>query len=248
MQPVKECFKNPVKHFFEKSLNFICPCRCICCGMNACSDEIPVCGDCIGTFYRMLNTPCPSCGRMIGNCDCDGELAFLFWYLPGEAHRIIGAVKNDADKRMIRFIAELLTLRIKHMHKRPFEAVTYVPRRKKGIRTTGYDQAKLIAEEVAQVLQINCIPMLKRHGSEEQKLLSAAERRASMKNRYSVIGENILAESGEPYGRVLLIDDVCTTGATLDACAALLRNEEIKQVIPAVIAKTPKKEGWMTIG
>lgn len=227
----------------------ICPCRCICCGMNACSDEIPVCGDCICTLYRMLNTACPSCGRMIGSCDCDGDtLAFLFWYMPGEAHRIIGAIKNDADRRMIRFFAELLALRIKQMHKKPFEAVTYVPRRKKGIRTAGYDQAKLLAEETALVLGVQCVAMLKRHGSEEQKLLSASERRASMKNRYSVIAENTLSESGEPFSRLLLIDDVSTTGATLDACAALLRNEGIKQVIPAVIAKTPKKEGWMTIG
>jgi ComF family protein len=239
---------NPVKQLFEKSLNIICPCRCICCGMNACSDDIPVCGECIGTLYKMLNTPCPSCGRMIGSCDCDGELAFLFWYMPGEAHRIVGYIKNDADKRMIRFFAELLMLRIKQLHKKPFEAVTYVPRRKKGIRTAGYDQAKLLAEGVAEVLGIRCVAMLKRHGSEEQKLLSASERRASMKNRYSVIKENILSESREPFGRVLLIDDVCTTGATLDACSALLRKAGIKQVIPAVITKTPKKEGWMTTG
>jgi predicted amidophosphoribosyltransferase len=64
-----------------------------------------------------------------------------------------------------------------------------------------------------------------------------------MKNRYSVIQENIIS-----FNRVLLIDDISTTGATIDACSALLRKEGIKQVIPAVIAKTPKKEGWMTIG
>jgi ComF family protein len=142
---------------------------------------------------------------------------------------------------MIHFFSELLALRIRQLHKKPFEAVTYVPRRKRGIRTAGYDQAKLLAEEVARVLEIKCITMLRRHGSEEQKLLSASERRASMKNRYSVIGENILSKS-EPYNRVLLIDDVCTTGATLDACAALLRKEGIKQVIPAVITKTPKRK------
>jgi len=244
-----QAVKNAVRHILEKGLNLISPCSCFLCGMNDCRDEIPVCGDCIGTFYRMLNTPCPSCGRAISGCDCSGEtLAFLFWYSPGEAHRIIGAVKNDADRRMIRFFAELLALRIKQLHKKPFEAVTYIPRRKKGIRAAGYDQAKLLAEETAKALRVPCVAMLRRHGSEEQKLLSASERRKTMKNRYSVIRDNVVSESGEPYARVLLIDDVCTTGATLDACSALLRQEGIKQVISAVIAKTPKKEGWMTLG
>lgn len=244
MQSVKEGFFNSVKRFFEKGLNIISPCRCILCGLNACADEIPVCSDCVGAFYKMLNTACPSCGRAITSCDCGGDtLAFLFWYMPGEAHRIIGAVKNNADRRMMRFFAELLALRVKQLHKKPFAAVTYIPRRKKGIRTAGYDQAKLLAEETAKVLGVPCIAMLLRHGSEEQKLLSASERRKTMKNRYSVIRDNIFSESGEPYHRVLLMDDVCTTGATLDACSALLRNEGILQVIPAVIAKTPKKEG-----
>jgi len=197
----------------------------------------------------MVNTICAACGREIGNCDCDGNaLAFIFWYAPGDAHRIIYYIKNDADIRFARFFAELLVLRLKTMHKRDFNVVTYVPRRKRGIRVTGYDQARLIAEEVATILGIKCVAMLKRHGSREQKLLSASERRRTMENRYSVLADNIIGNDNEPIERVLLIDDVCTTGATLNACSALLRRAGIKQVIPAVIAKTQKKEGWMTSG
>jgi ComF family protein len=160
---------------------------------------------------------------------------------------MISYIKNDADRRFVRFLAELLALRIKAQYKKTFEAVTYVPRRKRGIRQAGYDQAKLIAEELSGIFEIKCVAMLERHGSEEQKLLSASERRRSMENRYTVIQENILTE-GNLFNRVLLVDDVCTTGATIDACSSLLRKAGIKQVISAVIAKTPKKEGWMTIG
>jgi hypothetical protein len=46
-----------------KKAEYDLPLQCVCCGLNACSDDIPVCGDCIGTLYRMLNTVCPSCGR-----------------------------------------------------------------------------------------------------------------------------------------------------------------------------------------
>jgi ComF family protein len=228
----------------SKSLDIISPCRCICCGLNACGDGLPVCFDCISGFYKLLNTVCPACGKEIGSCECDGNgLAFIFWYAPGDAHRMISYIKNDADVRFARFFAELLALRLKTMHKRDFDAVTYVPRRKRGIRIAGYDQARLIAEEMAAILGIKCIAMLKRHGSREQKLLSASERRRTMGNRYSVITDNIICGDKEPFERVLLIDDVCTTGATINACSALLHRAGIKQVIPAVIAKTQKKEG-----
>lgn len=225
-------------------MDMISPCRCLCCGLNACKEGMLVCEDCISGFYKMLNTVCPSCGREIGRCDCHGKaLVFLLWYVPGDAHRIISYIKNDADRRYAHFFAELLALRIKTLHKRKFDAVTYVPRRKRGIRAAGYDQARLIAVETADVMGIRCIEMLKRHGSRQQKLLSASERRRDMQNRYSVIYENIKESNNETFGRVLLIDDVCTTGATIEACSAMLRKAGIKQVIPAVIAKTPKKEG-----
>ncbi|OGO88496.1 MAG: hypothetical protein A2Y15_01670 [Clostridiales bacterium GWF2_36_10] len=243
MQPVKQKAFS-FKEFFNQSLDIISPCRCICCGLNACGDGLPVCSDCIGSFYKLVNTNCNACGKEIGICDCNGNsLAFLFWYSTGDSHRMIGYIKNDADLRYARFFAELLALRIKIMHKRGFDAVTYVPRRKRGIRVAGYDQSRLIAEQIAPILGIKCIAMLNRHGSKEQKLLSASERRRTMVNRYSVIPENIIGNGGEPFGRILLIDDVYTTGATIDACSTLLRRAGIKQIIPAVITKTQKKEG-----
>ena len=226
-----------------RSFDIISPCRCICCGFNACEDGLPVCSDCIGGFYRLVNTPCSRCGRDIGLCERDGNpLTFLFWYVPGDAHRMISYIKNDADVRFARFFAELLVMRIKSQHRRGFDAVTYIPRRRRGIRIAGYDQAKLIATEVAHILGIDCITLLMRHGSREQKLLSASERRRTMVNRYSVIKENTLNSENQIYGRILLIDDVCTTGATLDACSSLLRKAGLKQVIPAVIARTPKRK------
>ncbi|PKM62304.1 MAG: hypothetical protein CVU97_06035 [Firmicutes bacterium HGW-Firmicutes-21] len=238
-----------LKSFFSRSLDVISPSRCLCCGLSACGEGLPVCSDCIGEFYRLLNTACTACGREIGGCECDGAaLAFLFWYAPGDAHRMISYIKNAADLRYARFFAELLALRIRVLHKRDFDAVTFVPRRKRGIRIAGYDQARLIAEEIAPLLGVECIAMLKRHGSREQKLLSAAERRQTMEKRYSVIPDSINNKDGNIFKRVLLIDDICTTGATINACSTLLRKAGIKQVIPAVIAKTQKKEGWMTGG
>lgn len=237
-------YLNKLKDMLGKGLDLISPCKCICCGLVACSDDLPVCSDCLGDFYRLLNTACRSCGMDICRCDCHGEkLAFLFWYDTGLSHHIVGQLKNNADLRFARFLSRLLVLRIKSLHKRGFEAVTYIPRRKRGIRIAGYDQAKLIADETAKCLGIPCIPMLIRHGRQEQKLLSAAERKKRMKDRYSVVLYN-----QNNIRRVLLIDDVSTTGATLSACAGLLRRAGIGQVIPAVVAKTPKKEGWITNG
>ena len=72
-------------------------------------------------------------------------------------------------------------------------------------------------------------------GKKEQKLLSQSDRRKAAQFNF---------RSAEPlpevkYKRLLLIDDVSTTGATIQACAKLIRNDYADSVVPLVIAKTP---------
>ena len=90
----------------------------------------------------------------------------------------------------------------------------------RGMRAEGANTASLLTR--------------RRHGK-AQKLLSAKERRANMKNRF-YIGQEITEQ--EKFRRLLIVDDVCTTGATVKACADILRGSVAKSVTAMCLART----------
>lgn len=93
------------------------------------------------------------------------------------------------------------------------------------------------AEKIAKLISLRCGVPFKRvlktkPESREQKTLSAQQRRENAVHSFEIITGGV---SGK---RVLLIDDVCTTGATLSACARLLLDDGAAEVFGAVFAKT----------
>lgn len=97
----------------------------------------------------------------------------------------------------------------------PPDVVTWAPLSRKRLRSRGYDQAKLLAEEVALFFGQTALPLLRkaRH-TRPQSSLSAEQRWRNAKGAYTCMEGVDL--SGK---RVLLVDDIVTTGATLDHCA-----------------------------
>lgn len=210
----------------------ILPQTCVLCSTNACTTPLPVCTDCGERFRRMLKEPCADCGRPPAECICpqNRNLRFLFWYREQDAKRLISSVKYSADRAEIQALGELLAA----LCTGRYDAVTYVPRARKTIYRYGYDQSLLLAEAVAKRLELPMIATLVSRSVVEQKLLSASQREKSMRGRYAAMPAAIAM-----YPRLLLIDDVSTTGATLRACSALLRQAGAKSVSCAALAKTP---------
>jgi predicted amidophosphoribosyltransferase len=93
--------------------------------------------------------------------------------------------------------------------------VTFVPCRVVDRRRRGFDHAEVLALGVARRLGLRCVPALGRVGPAlDQAGLSAAERAHNIRHAFS----------SEPVsGRVLVVDDLVTTGATASACARVLR-------------------------
>lgn len=105
----------------------------------------------------------------------------------------------------------------------------------KELRQYGFDQAALLAKCLSDELNVPVCPALCRSREKPpQKLLSAAQRRRNIRDSFTVKA-GILGDAQN----ALLVDDVVTTGATVDECAALLRKAGVKTVHIACIAKTP---------
>lgn len=116
------------------------------------------------------------------------------------------------------------------------DIITYIPMRRRDILRRGYNQTKLIAKELGKIADKPCRPLLKKiRDTSQQKTLGARERRENMKDAFSV--RNVKLFAGKS---VLIIDDVCTTGSTLNEAAGKIKNSGAKLVGASVFAKTPR--------
>ena len=117
--------------------------------------------------------------------------------------------------------------------------VTWVPLSEKRLRQRGYDQARLLAEELTKELGLDHPrPLLRKiRNTRAQSLLSEEkERRANVKGTYEVIDTSLVRGA-----HILLVDDVVTTGATLTACAAELRKAGAAEVSAITLARASKE-------
>ncbi|NLN55297.1 MAG: ComF family protein [Clostridiales bacterium] len=212
------------------------PDRCIVCG-DVTVLNVPLCKDCLGDFCELFQNKCPVCQRTRHNCVCGGEFAksgrFLFYYHTPVSKKVISVIKHNLDNNLADFIAELIYMSLKESKK--FDCIVYPPRAKQSIKKYGFDQAGEIALSLGAKSGVKVIDAIKRkRKTAEQKLLSATQRRKNVMGMFESDKEKL---SGKK--RVLLIDDVYTTGATVKACEAALRKAGVKVVIPFTVAFTP---------
>ena len=96
--------------------------------------------------------------------------------------------------------------------------VTWVPVSARRRFSRGYDQAQLLAESAAKELGLPCIPTLrKRHTKKQSRLSDFSARKANISGSLSVIDRKTVEGK-----TIILIDDICTTGATMSEAAYVL--------------------------
>ncbi|MCR5576789.1 MAG: ComF family protein [Oscillospiraceae bacterium] len=113
------------------------------------------------------------------------------------------------------------------------DSITWVPLSRRRLRQRGYDQARLIAEELAKRLDLPCECLLvkRRHTRPQSGIGSPTKRRANAAGAYAPVDPQ--RARGK---RVLLVDDIVTTGATLSSCAGVLAEAGCAAVFGAAAA------------
>lgn len=127
---------------------------------------------------------------------------------------------------------------IRHHPDLEFDVVTWAPLSAKRRRQRGFDQAQLLAEAISKELKIPVHPMLKkvRHTVPQSSLSGASTRQENARDAYVSLDLAHFVGS-----RVLLVDDVMTTGATLQECGRILKLEGIGQIWCVTVARAAKK-------
>ncbi len=110
--------------------------------------------------------------------------------------------------------------------------VVPIPTATTRIRQRGYDQARLVARELARLLRQPYADILARQSQAHQVGASRQQRLAQLKNAFRVTKPRQISGT-----RIMLIDDVVTTGATLEAAAVTLRAAGARQIEALVFAQ-----------
>lgn len=202
------------------------PNRCIFCGELLPADADGICKGCRKDLLWIKGETCPYCGAEIDNCMCGKKhgnfydaTASVFYYR-GNVRKCIHRFKFDDDKSASRELGRLMAQTSKRRFEDvQFDYVAYVPMDKKSERKRGYNQSKLLAREVAKRRNIpfgdELILKIYRTGVQHDK--NHIERKGNLlgafdiNSRYDIKGKTIL-----------LVDDVKTSGATLNECGKML--------------------------
>jgi len=183
----------------------------------------------------LLPPSCPVCGRK-GSVLCvacsaalrpapPGVVPALLTY-DGAGRALVTALKYRNQRSALRLVGRALAARAP---RGGVDAVTWAPTAPARRRARGFDQAELLARAVARELRCACLPLLRRPPGPPQTGRSRAERLG---------GPTFEARPPVP-GRILLVDDVATTGATLRAASAALRQAGAADVTLLALAATP---------
>jgi competence protein ComFC len=147
----------------------------------------------------------------------------------GVSKKIVHAFKYHGYKRVVERLAVPLMLQV--LDDGRFEAVVPVPLHRSRLRKRGFNQAELLARGLAERMKAPVSDTLEVvRSTRDQVELSAAQRRANVSGAYRA--------TGPLRGKILLVDDVFTTGATMGACATTLLGAGAEEVHALSLCRT----------
>jgi ComF family protein len=213
-------------------LNMVFPEKCPFCGRLLREEEFRLCEKCL------TELPYTGGGRKTGGAFFSVCVSPL--YYEGQVRRAVHRFKFTGKVNYSDCFGEILADCIRQNIAGEYDLITWVPISLLRLRKRGYSQAKLLAEAAAKELgAAPCISLLekKRDTRSQFKTRNAAERRANVSGAYSILKTERDRLQGK---RILLIDDIVTSGATLSECSRILLTEGAGKVVCATLCKVKK--------
>ena len=231
----------------DQILNWLYPPACI-----ACKVRLPVnmgnfyiCERCEPLFEKVAPPVCKKCGQVLSaeneNCaSCFGKNFYfesnMSTFMYDELMRDLLRDMKFRNKKRIATGLGLIWARLINL---PEEALvlTWLPMYSKKQKERGFNQAEVMAKEIAKVSGLPCKNLLRRTvDTPAQSGLHPKLRQENVKDAFEIVrGQSVLDID------IVIIDDIFTTGASLNECARVLKEGGAKKIYAKTLALTPRK-------
>lgn len=230
-------------------LNWIYPRRCLCCrclldgpsqmGVDVClscekgwrSLEVPYCDRCARPFQT------PSQSHLCGECLVEQKVVhkvYAFALYQGVLLELIRRMKYRGEEWLGPLLGKWMASALLKLPHTPYHLIIPIPMTVKDLRRRGYNQSLLIGRGIAGTAggRLHSFLLMKTRETVHQVALSGEERRRNLRGAFR------LKEGSVVKGKkILLVDDVYTTGATLEEAGRTLLKAGALQVDAAVLAR-----------
>lgn len=215
---------------------------CDLCGRETFGTNI--CKDCIKTLVFNNGATCPICGRKTVRPELCAECK----YSPPSFKKAVSALVYDGGAVMLinkfksgrAHLKEYFADKIcEKLNPDEYDCVVSVPLNRKTAKKRGFNQSELLARAVSERLKVPYLKgaLIKIEDTDAQKALSQKERRENLKGCFEVVKREDVA-----CKRVLVADDVLTTGATADEITKTLIKAGAAVVCVATVASVEYKK------
>ena len=246
MLPIPRTDPRGWRRWVSRSLDLLYPPSCAVCEMVL-SDGRALCDGCHDALPRLAEPFCEHCGEMFQGridgpftCPNCGRLKFSFEFARPALVRddrtleMIHRLKYAREIHLAKDLGRLAVEAFRDLRLAPALAEKWplvpVPLHRKRFQDRGFNQAAEITREISRQTGLRVVGALDRvRATGHQTALTRAQRLENLRNAFAVnrVGKREI-EAGVPG--MILVDDVLTTGSTVDECARMLRRAGLPRV------------------
>lgn len=214
---------------FSVLSQWLFPEKCVLCGRLLEKNEMDLCHKC--------RIDAPECGLSRTKYPYL-ESWTAVWLYQDLVRRSILRYKFYGKRSYAAAYARLLGVKLMKEDRLQVDLITWVPISAKRLKKRGFDQCQLLAEALSREVNIPAVPLLKklRDNPPQSGIVGHAHRKANVLGVYQVMNTQQLQEK-----RILLLDDILTTGATAGECARVLLTAGAQEVHLGVVAASKQE-------
>jgi competence protein ComFC len=216
-------------HYFQK---IISPKFCLLC-FNY--NKNYLCSDCLSKLNFRPSFNCLECGqKVVGRCRIKEHSSIIkylisFGFYEDEFLKMMVLLGKNGYKEIFEDLSEIISSFLKNYDFKDY-SFAFVPVTKRKLIDRGFNQSEVLAQKLAKNLNLKIFSgLIKIKDTEDQAKLDFEKRLNNLKDVFKV--------KSTPPKKIILIDDVKTTGTTLKECAQALKEAGTKEIIALTILR-----------
>ena len=219
---------------FNDFFNLIFPKLCCACSNSLLKNEVTICTGCILSLPKTnFHLDAENIVNKVfwGRVQSEMATSFYLFSKKSRVQSLLHNLKYKGNKEVGAVVGALLGNELKDaIYFQGIDVVVPVPLHKRKLKKRGYNQSEWIAKGVAESMDIsiNTETLIRKKDSQTQTKKKRYKRWENVAEIFGVLNNHLDGKS------VLLIDDVVTTGATIEACSQVLINQGCKVFVATI--------------